>query len=345
MRTAFSVIALLCCSALVVAARLSPKEYASVAGKPATFELGNLNPNTLTISGISAGACMAVQFQYAWSSIVRGAGIVAAAPYQCSGGSLSGAELCLNDPSLESAQSLYSDAEINAALGYIDSLSNLQNQTIFLFSGVLDTVVPQQNMNNVYSMLQLAGADKVTKYFNYSAEHAWITDKYGNSCSSLGSPYINNCGLDFAGNFLHQAFTDLKIEWNHTMGTLNYSNLVSFDQTQFGASSSISLANTGYMYVPAKCAAGGSCHLHVNFHGCTQDANSLGLEYVLFTELNEWAESNDVVILYPQATANILQDNPEACFDWWGYVASDYATKNGAQISIFRAMIRKFGGF
>ncbi|CUE68744.1 Hypothetical protein, putative [Bodo saltans] len=308
--------------------------------------LGVLNPNTFTVSGISAGACMAVQFQYAWSTIVKGAGIIASAPYQCSGGSLEGAELCLNAPELESASSLYTGLEINAAAGTIDPLSNVANQTIFLFSGVYDTVVPQTNMDNVYSMLEMAHASRVTKFFNYSAEHAWITDKYGNSCSSLGSPYINNCGLDFAHVFLKQAFHDMNQMWNDTMAPLLTNNFYTFDQTQFGASSSISMANTGYMYVPEQCkSATAKCHLHLNWHGCTQDANSLGMEYVLFTELNEWAESNNIVILYPQATANILQDNPNACFDWWGFVDSNYATKDGTQVDIFRQMITKFGGF
>jgi poly(3-hydroxybutyrate) depolymerase len=335
----------LCALALVsLTLAVSPKPLPS----DIAMSLGDLNPNTFTISGISAGACMAVQFQYAWSSIVKGAGIIASAPYQCSGGSLSGAELCLNAPEMENAESLYQGAELNAALGAIDPLSNLKNQTVFLFSGLYDTVVPQANMNNVYSMLQMAGVSRVTKYFNYSAEHAWITNKYGNSCSTLGSPYINNCNLDFAHEFLRQAFKDMNVAWNDTMAPLLLENFYTFDQTQFGASSSLSLGNTGYMYVPEQCksaSSGVKCHLHLNWHGCTQDANNLGMEYVMYTEINEWAESNNIVVLYPQATANILQDNPEACFDWWGFIASNYATKEGPQIDIFRQMITKFGGF
>eukprot|EP00331_Platyophrya_macrostoma_P004529 CAMPEP_0176431806 /NCGR_PEP_ID=MMETSP0127-20121128/15018_1 /TAXON_ID=938130 /ORGANISM="Platyophrya macrostoma, Strain WH" /LENGTH=355 /DNA_ID=CAMNT_0017813857 /DNA_START=241 /DNA_END=1308 /DNA_ORIENTATION=- len=316
------------------------------AGRPVTAQLGTCNPNTFSVSGISAGACMAIQFQYAWSSIVQGAGLVAGVPYGCSGGSLSGAEECLNDPSVESPQNLFLGAQIAADAGLIDPLSNLKNQTVMLFSGLIDTVVPHQNMINVQTMLQMAGTERVTTYFNYSAEHAWITDKYGNSCATLGSPYINNCGLDFGGNFLHALFSNLGLKWNASMSPLIAANMFSFDQTQFGASASISMGNTGYMYVPTVCqAAGSQCHLHMNLHGCTQDANNLGLEYVLFTELNEWAESNNVVVLYPQATADLLADNPEACFDWWGYISSDYATKNGPQMSVFRAMIRKFGGF
>ena len=41
----------------------------------------------LTVSGISSGGYMAVQFQVAFSRQVRGAGIIAAGPYDCAEGS------------------------------------------------------------------------------------------------------------------------------------------------------------------------------------------------------------------------------------------------------------------
>ena len=75
------------------------------------------------------------------------------------------------------------------------------------------------------------------------------------------------------------------------------------------------------------------CHLHINFHGCKQSYGFLGTEYVLHTQLNEWAESNGIVVLYPQATANDIKVNPNACFDWWGYNFDSYATKGGAQMA------------
>ena len=42
----------------------------------------------VTVSGISSGGYMAVQFQVAYSSLVRGAGIVAGGPYYCAEGSV-----------------------------------------------------------------------------------------------------------------------------------------------------------------------------------------------------------------------------------------------------------------
>ena len=43
----------------------------------------NIDTNQISVSGFSSGAYMAVQFDVAFSSILRGAGIVAGGPYYC----------------------------------------------------------------------------------------------------------------------------------------------------------------------------------------------------------------------------------------------------------------------
>ncbi|HPI62327.1 MAG TPA: poly(3-hydroxybutyrate) depolymerase, partial [Zoogloea sp.] len=43
--------------------------------------------DAVTVSGISSGGYMAVQFQVAFSSLVKGAGVLAAGPYDCAEGS------------------------------------------------------------------------------------------------------------------------------------------------------------------------------------------------------------------------------------------------------------------
>ncbi len=44
-------------------------------------------------------------------------------------------------------------------------------------------------------------------------------------------------------------------------------------------------------------------------------------------------------MLYPQTTA--ITTNPDACWDWWGYLAQDrnYYTKSGRQIMALKAML------
>mmetsp|Transcript_18427 Transcript_18427/g.21219 ORF Transcript_18427/g.21219 Transcript_18427/m.21219 type:complete len:350 (-) Transcript_18427:98-1147(-) len=316
---------------------------------PANITLANCNPYTLTISGFGAGASMATQFKYAWSTIVHGAALIAGTPYLCAAGTLAGATACLDTPLIEEPAVFYAAAEESVSLNLIDPLSNLQNQTVFLFSGTDDTVVRQPNMNNVLQMLRLAGASsRVTTMFNTSAAFAWITSKYGAPCETYGSPYVNNCGIDFAGEFFKQVFHDLHLPFNLTEGAVDPSHLFSFDQTKFGANQQLnSMAATGFVYIPLMCQEpnGPQCHLHIHWHGCDQSSSTLGSAYVLQTELNEWAESNHIIVVYPQAAVNDLFGNPLACFDWWGYAAEDYALKTGPQITTVRYMIEHFGGF
>ena len=60
------------------------------AGAGAAQPLPGLAASTddVTVSGISSGGYMAVQFQVAYSGIVRGAGVVAGGPYYCAEGSV-----------------------------------------------------------------------------------------------------------------------------------------------------------------------------------------------------------------------------------------------------------------
>src|SRR5262249_56886574 len=48
----------------------------------------NVDINQTSVSGLSAGGYMAVQFDIAFSSMLRGAGIIAGGPYYCAQGNL-----------------------------------------------------------------------------------------------------------------------------------------------------------------------------------------------------------------------------------------------------------------
>ena len=313
----------------------------AVAGTP------TIDKNTLTVSGISAGAAMAVQYQVANSARIRAAGIIAGLPYYCAQmSSLSGAFECMDDPETINVQTLDWEMNTSATEGNIDPVANLENHAVMLFSGVFDTVVNQGSMKKLAQQYQNVRVARLQTYFNYSAEHAWITNSYGNACSHLGTPFINNCGLDFAGEFLEMAFAQMGETFNHNKSAFVAANLKTFSQADFGADAfTNSLDSTGYYYVPAACAASApaanKCHVHVNFHGCEQQKAAIGDTYVSHTGLNEWAESNNVIVIYPQATANALAENPKACFDWWGYTGEHYADKYGAQIAFTNAVVAR----
>jgi len=63
------------CAALVVGPAL--------AEEPARLSGYNANISESSVSGISSGAFMAVQFGTAWSSVIRGVGVVAGGPFWC----------------------------------------------------------------------------------------------------------------------------------------------------------------------------------------------------------------------------------------------------------------------
>lgn len=323
-----------------------------VKGNPALPANVRINPNTFTVSGISAGAAMAIQFQYAFSRIVKGAGIVAGVPYMCAQGLVEGALDCMDMPYQIDEAILKQDIADFQATGLIDDTMYIKNHTIYLFSGISDTVVYQGTMLKVLDMMQYYGAYSIRPIFNYTAEHSWITNFYGNACGYLGEPYLNNCGLDFAGEFLEQCFADMASQgnnpgnWSPTIGTYEPLNMVAFDQTFYGASALIGMDDVGYLYIPTKCATGAvQCHLHLNFHGCNQQQTKVGTQYVEHTGLNEWAEANNFVVLYPQTIATDIPLNPQGCFDWWGYAGDNYATHDGPQMQVIRNMITALGHF
>jgi poly(3-hydroxybutyrate) depolymerase len=107
-----------------------------------------------------------------------------------------------------------------------------------------------------------------------------------------------------------------------------------------------SLADTGYAYVPTSCANGETCRIHVSFHGCLQNATGAsGSDYYQHAGYNEWADANHLIVLYPQTvTGSGAESNPDACWDWWGYDSPSYATQQGPQMAMVRAMIRHFAG-
>lgn len=300
-----------------------------------------VNKYTTTVSGISAGASFAIQFQIAFSDVIHGAGIVAGTPYYCGLGKGKAAALdCNHNPQGTDVAALIAATKGFESDGNIASLSNLANRSILLFSGQLDSLVPNATVVNVQQQFQGLGVKSVPGIFNVAAKHAWITSKYGNDCSVFQSPYVNNCNLPFGGVFLRDAFESMNIGFRFTENPYVAQSMLAFDQTQFGADARTnSMASIGYYYVPDNCKNEfAECHIHVNFHGCNQNYDTVGLEYVSSTEINEYAETNNIIVLYPQATAS--SQNSKACFDWWGYTGSDFAFQSGAQMKLVMSVIQ-----
>ena len=61
----------------------------------------------------------------------------------------------------------------------------------------------------------------------------------------------------------------------------------------------------GYAYVPKACVMQ-QCTIHVAFHGCYMGVESIGLDFVHHSGINEWAESNSIVVVYPQVIKTLV---------------------------------------
>eukprot|EP01064_Diplonema_japonicum_P020213 TRINITY_DN2934_c0_g1_i3.p1 TRINITY_DN2934_c0_g1~~TRINITY_DN2934_c0_g1_i3.p1 ORF type:complete len:340 (+),score=71.51 TRINITY_DN2934_c0_g1_i3:60-1022(+) len=302
----------------------------------------NITSNSVSVSGVSSGGAMAVQMHVAFSSKVIGGGMIATPPFYCAMDALTeGLTACMSSPQLMNVALLQREAEAMESKGGIDPLSNLNNTRLYIETGKYDTVVMQGVVNKTaqwYSKYVAPSNQKETAYLH--AEHCWPTDSYGNKCLYLGEPYINNCGFDAAGTLLQHIYGNLK-----PRVTPNSQNLVMFDQTLYGADKKISMSDEGVLYVPVACKAS-QCKLHVCFHGCEQTVKNIGDKFYTNTGLNNWAEANNIVVLYPQAVpSEFMPQNPKGCWDWWGYTNRNYAEKTGPQMVVIQKMIEALGGW
>ncbi|ATE62695.1 extracellular catalytic domain type 2 short-chain-length polyhydroxyalkanoate depolymerase [Thauera sinica] len=318
-----------------------------------------------SVSGISSGGFMTVQFQVVHSSIVKGAGVIAGGPYDCSQGEVMRAVAqcsCTGEPAVSckvtptsaNAPALAAEARARADKGLIDPTDNLARQRILTISGAKDTLVPPaiaDQLSAFYAALGVPAAN-LSAVRLPDAGHTMPTSGYGLACDKETEPYIGKCGYDSAGQILGWIYGPLKPPGDKPAG-----RFVEFDQgtylprdggIAFGWSTG--LDRTGWAYVPDSCARGEKCRVHIALHGCKQGQSYLPLRrppggglyngtlFVKNTGYDRWADNNHIVVLYPQAVS-IPFRNPNGCWDWWGYTGDDYATRKGVQIRTLRAMV------
>ncbi|KZS13734.1 Uncharacterized protein APZ42_021099 [Daphnia magna] len=303
-----------------------------------------IEPGSLTVSGISAGAAMATQFHVAFSADVNGVGIFAGIPYGCAKGSLAVALNCMSSPFLTSVPTLIDRTDGFAQDGTIDPTSNMSGDRVYVFHGTRDSTVNNRNGEQVVEFYQnyLSTSDIATE-FTIAAEHCQPTDNFGGECNRQNTDnYINDC--DYRGAFL---------ALNHLYGgsllpdttAVPESNLFQFDQAEFfgGRPESYSMDSVGYIYIPTECKDPTRyCKLHVVLHGCLQSSQEIGDVFVKNAGYLEVAESNAIILLFPQVVRTPVS-NPNACFDWWGYAGNDYDLKTGVQMDAIYQMCKRLG--
>jgi poly(3-hydroxybutyrate) depolymerase len=310
-----------------------------------------------SVSGISSGAYMAGQFAVAYSGTVIGAGLVAGGPYYCSGtigvapfiAYLNTAtSTCMNPAGASvappDAGASWSAAKTFAQYGLIDATANLARQRIYLFSGSDDETVTRPVVDQAARFYQLAGvpAENIRYITTYDAGHAFITDlKTDQACPKTAPPFINDCDYGQARDILAHLYQNLQPPSARLGG-----KLLQFNQSTYVRNGYSSMSSTAYVYVPAACASE-TCRVHVAFHGCEQGVKAIGDHFYAHAGYNETADSNHIVVLYPQVEPSPGQFspyNPKGCWDFWGYTSfnpfyPDFYTKNGTQMAAVKAML------
>ena len=285
------------------------------AGLPAL----DADTRQLTVSGVSSGAYMAVQLHVAHSSQVKGVGAIAGGPYYCAHGSLWTAYYNCMTPGwwtpLPSAGQLKRSTDEIARSGRIDPPAGLAGAKAWLFTGRNDRTVLPEVVHELAAYYALYGV-QAKLVDDKPAGHAMVTEDAGNKdCAASQEPFINDCDYDAAGELLA-----------HLLGPLQPP----------GKAGPPREFDRALLYVPKDCEQE-RCRVHVAFHGCRQSAERFARD----AGYNRWAETNRLIVLYPQVKASWSPFNPRGCWDWWGYTGPAYATKDGAQIRAVWEMLAR----
>ncbi len=320
-----------------IAAALLTASCAMPSGANAVDALPRLgvDRSRITVSGVSSGAFMAVQMHVAHSADIRGAGIVNGGPYNCAEGSLVKARMrCMATERRIPVEALAATTRERARRGGVDDVANLRSSRVYLFFSARDSVIKQHVFDSLLAYYQefVVPANLAVK--NLVAEHAMVTDDYGGDCSKLGPPFINDCDFDLAGEILKHLYGPLVARRSGALA----GRLIEFDQTPYIEGHD--MATAGLMFVPQNCLHRAGCRLHVAFHGGRQNTAFVGTEFVHRSGYNRWADSNDIIVLYPQTGAGAFN----GCWDWWGYGSAEYALKSGPQMRAVMRMIDRLAG-
>ncbi|MDI3418744.1 extracellular catalytic domain type 2 short-chain-length polyhydroxyalkanoate depolymerase [Streptomyces luteolus] len=312
----------------------------SVAG-----ELKSYNVDGVYSVGISSGGYMATQLHVAYSGTFDGSATFASGPQYCAQNNLNTAlNACMEVSQDLQLEKLKQTTKDWSAQGKIDDVANLSGDPVYAFSGSSDSTVERPVVTALSDYYAHFGAN-VLYNKSTTAGHAWISPLGPNSCTVTATPYINNCGIDPERDFLAHLLGSVNAPAGTPGGTLTQ-----FDQNQYepgGAAKPISMDEKAFVYTPTSCEGGATCKVLVALHGCKQGYSyqGFGTQFIDKAYLNEYADTNNLIVLYPQAIATATLDNPNGCWNWWGYLGdADYARHGGKQIETIMSMVKALGG-
>ncbi|MFQ3788808.1 prolyl oligopeptidase family serine peptidase [Halomonas sp. A29] len=307
-----------------------------------------IDPDDIGVIGISSGGYMATQLAVAWPERFKGVAVLAAGPWSCAQGGLGQAlGQCMatrrGPPDLAGLNVRLRDYQARGLVGEAAELATLR---AFVWHGEADSVVdPSLGVALAEQMTGwLADPDAQLRVVQSpGVGHGWPIE--GNElippsqlaqCRAGGGTHLLACGIDISGEALTWLHGPLEPPVDRATG-----RLLRFDQSPFAARG---LGDAGYVFIPEGCESGG-CSLTLALHGCGMADEQVKEAFILHSGLNEWAESNRRVVLYPQATTSLA--NPQGCWDWWGFTESTWQldplhdTREGVQVQALMTMVER----
>lgn len=335
------IMALAALASLALAACGSPSANSN-AQSNLQKELETSAQPTLSVSGLSSGAYMAMQFHLAFSEKVVGSGLVAGGPYFCAQGSIGTAlQNCVANPDgtidLTALAATIEDYQQSGKLA--DSKFN-QNDKVWLLHGTLDTRISAAVSDQLATQTKTLFASENVKYVNDQAfAHVMPTPNSGGSCVESAAPFIGDCNYDAAGELLNHII-QLKMPKSDKSNEVLSEQLITFKQGDYAGEHAETLGENAYLFVPQNCKDNLTCDIHISFHGCNQNAEAVKDEHAKNGGFNAWADTNNLIVLYPQTKKSAFMPlNPQACWDWWGYTGENYANKDGKQMKAVMALV------
>lgn len=277
----------------------------------------NVAPAAVSLSGESAGGYMASQLGVAYSSLFPdGIAVFEGGPFDCIRTNQFGQ--CWSNGTPDISASI---ANMRSWSGsQIDNVANLANIKFYLYIGLSDTLVGPNVADQLQAQLLNFTASSNIKYVRLAgAVHGVMpTDTFASTFGWLfGTLNPPNTGT-LKGQFLL------------------------FDQTAFIATGQ-GMGDTGILYVPANCANGQSCKLHVFLHGSNSNYQTRGINTAYYLDKNAWADTNNIIVMYPQTSNESVNsfDGHNGQWDHRAIYSSGYDWKTAPQNKAIADMVKK----
>jgi poly(3-hydroxybutyrate) depolymerase len=330
----------------------------------------------VSVSGLSSGADFAVQLQVAFSKRVFGSAIFAGQPYGCAVQRFIGEELedaneavpqcvgcpagktlphdhCKRNPRAVNVHVLADVVRNYSTLGHIDDVANLARVRVYLYRGLHDSYYAEGSVAKTRDFFGVFAPDGQLAYKDdIPSGHAYPLPGQGLPwlCGGASFPPFQNCGYDGVSSALQHIYSDNLVAPKRDA---NLHHLRWFDQRPF-SSNDTSFADWGIMYVPEGCGhddtkdaevTGMQCDLHVSLHGCGFVIQPTFELLVSSLNLNQWAEANRIVVVYPQLQAHGTTDQQRnGCWSVYGQTGDLYATRKAPQMAAVFNMVTHVAG-